>query len=188
MKKQEPKLDITVERRRKKAKRAEAGEDRIKRAIDEGFPFEALVIEESHLSNSLAIFLHTTTERLTRDEVYGGKVKANGKLTYSKTFAQLIKDVETEAKSDLWDTDSELWDRVTEWRKERNRFVHRFIKFDHLKGAVDEPSKFVAEAIESAHKGWFLCQEVYKWREAQSKRKRVHTRQKNKLKATRAAK
>lgn len=169
-----------------KKERAEAGEERIERAIAEGFPFEALVIEESHISNSLATFLLTTTGRLkSRDKVYG-KLNAEGEFKSGMAFKALIEKAEDEAKKDLWDTNSKLWERVDDWREDRNRFAHGFVKFDHFKGGVDRPSKFVADAMKSAQAGWDLCQQVHTWRKQQSRLKGARTRKENKLKTTRA--
>jgi hypothetical protein len=171
-----------------KKERAKAGEERIKRAIAEGFPFEALVIEESHISNTLATFLLKTTGRLqSRNKVYG-KLNAKGEFKSGMSFGALIEKAEDEAKKDLWHTNSKLWKRVDDWREKRNGFAHGFVKFDEFKDGVDRPSKFVADAMESAQAGWELCQEVYEWRTQQSARKSARTRKENKLKTTRAEK
>ena len=135
--------------------------ERIKRALDQEFYFEAIAIEESILSNRVISFLRGK-KRLTDKQASGEEYVPFGKLI------TLWKKADEDGLV-LKDTTA-LIGKLGPWAERRNRAVHAIAKSfpgQPPKIGLDE---FLAEAKGTAQEGKSLARAVENWHKRQLRR------------------
>ena len=75
-----------------------------------------------------------------------------------------------------WEECSDLIYRVDKWRSERNKYIHKLVKFPHGKAQVETTEEFLKGAEKAAMDGEQLAREVSSWRQRQSILKRNMTK------------
>jgi hypothetical protein len=135
--------------------------ERIKASRKAGFFLEAIVIEESIISDRLISYL--------------SRPEASSRLSKSKSgqwpgFAQLIDALGKEFPSGL--PIGGVHDLVTElhaWRQRRNEAAHAIVKSDPGTATIDV-LEFIRRADQAAEQGAKLARAVSTWHQAQKRR------------------
>jgi hypothetical protein len=115
--------------------------DRISKAISENYYLEAITLQESIISDRLALFLHH-----------------QGKKSDSKTLNNLISSVQHHNKETLFE-------KIDLWRKKRNKAIHGLVRsspFDIQIGLT----AFDLQAKETAIEGEKLVIDTMRWFDA----------------------
>jgi hypothetical protein len=121
---------------------------RVNAALEADFPFEAVTIEESIISDRLLSHL----EGVDPDPKRGVKT----------SFSRLIGDWKRLAQATRDDEALELADRVDRWRDYRNSVVHSLVKSEPGT-PTEDVSDFLGLARRSAQEGAELAKQVSAW-------------------------
>src|SRR5260370_4734414 len=137
---------------------------RINGAIEAGYCFEAIAIEESIISNRLTSFLYGVGE-VSADEVIGHATRGKSKFL---SFQTLIKRWRNRITSDAtWEHCLDLINDVDDWRKKRNDALHALAKSFPGKEPDVGTDDFIAVAQQTAKDGARLARGGSKWHKRQ---------------------
>lgn len=121
--------------------------DRIAEALEQGFPLEAIAIEESIIADRLVSYL----------------AHKNEKVSIKTSFFELIYT----AKNLSSDFKANLYTQLNEWRDHRNKMLHGIVKSMPGTAPTTKAEDFIAEARRLAEEGLKLTRVVQNWQIAQ---------------------
>ncbi|MFZ0244250.1 hypothetical protein [Candidatus Binatus sp.] len=147
--------------------------ERIDGALEQGFYFEAIAVEESILSNRITSFLYGIKSLTAAD--LEGRTATRKKRFWS--LDQLIKLWRKAKEEGLVLEDSVcLIDRANDWRCRRNRALHELTKSFPGKPPEADLCVFVDDVRETAQLGKRLASDVSNWHKRQKRRdQKTHT-------------
>lgn len=124
--------------------------EKIVRAIDEGFPLEAITICESIITDRL----------LSYANYYGGRLDPS-KATLGQAITTIRKRVPDLAAADPLGADLLL--QVSDWAKSRNHALHAIAKSGQGQGPKVSAAEFDEFAMAAALEGLALMKRIKSW-------------------------
>lgn len=111
--------------------------ERLDEALEEGWLLEAISLEESIISDRLLSALLSLT----------------GQNSASKSFNVLINQAKEAFVANGGDPEASLFDKLHQWRRDRNECVHAFCKLDDHAYSESSSEIFSDKMWETAQKG-----------------------------------
>lgn len=130
---------------------------RIKSAIEQGFYFEAIAIEESIISNRLTSFLFGI----------GAMMKREADGTSYVSLGVMITRLRSAAADPKWEDPISLADKLAGWRKHRNTALHALASSFPGKAPKVPLPDFLADVKTTAEEGKALARSVSNWHKRQ---------------------
>jgi hypothetical protein len=127
---------------------------RMRAAIEAGYPLEAVAIAESIITDRLLSFANHHGARLEPSRTTLGPA-----LRKARDSSEAV--------------DTDLFDSVGEWAKQRNEVLHSIAKSGQGEGPRISAEKFLAHADHVARTGLHLATEVKNWHRRQMNRSKV---------------
>ena len=118
--------------------------DRIALALKQGFPLEAIAIEESILADRLFSYLTHKNEKIDIEKTSLG------------TLISKAKNLST-------DFEANIYSQLDQWRKQRNKMLHGIVKSVPGTAPETKADDFIPEATKLAEEGLTLTRIVQAW-------------------------